>query len=109
VVFDDDGRDHVIDENAVVSMNFWGFTPKYFDQSEQDFRIFIHENADQLKAEFYIPSVVNKLIETGEATCRMLTSNDHWFGVTYQQDKPITIARINDLVEIGTYPSDLWK
>jgi len=109
VVFDDDGHDQVIDENSVVSMNFWGFTPKYFEQSEMDFRIFIEENANQLKAEFYIPSVVNNLIESGDATCSVLTSNDQWFGVTYQEDKPVTIEKIRELVEGGSYPENLWK
>jgi len=109
VVFDDDGHDQEIDENAVVSMNFWGFTPNYFEQSEKDFKIFIQQNADQLKAEFYIPSVVNKLVATGKATCSVLTSNDHWFGVTYQEDKPTTIDKINELVSRGVYPANLWQ
>lgn len=109
VVFDDEGHDQVIDEDSVVSMNFWGFTPKYFDQSERDFKSFITENAEQLKAEFYIPLVVNNLVESGDATCRVLTSNDQWFGVTYQEDKPVTIGKISQLVEEGIYPEDLWK
>ena len=109
VVFDDDGHDQVIDEDSVVSMNFWGFTPKYFEQSERDFKSFIQENAEQLKAEFYIPYVVNKLIENDDATCRVLTSNDQWFGVTYQEDKPVTIEKISQLVEDGIYPENLWK
>lgn len=109
VVFNDDGHDREIDEDAVVSMNFWGFTPRYFQQSEADFKAFIREHANQLKAEFYIPSVVNKLIDTGEATCRVLTSYDHWFGVTYQEDKPTTIAKVHELVEKGIYPASLWK
>jgi len=109
VVFDDEGHDQIIDADSVVSMNFWGFTPKYFDQSERDFKSFITENAEQLKAEFYIPLVVNNLVESGDATCRVLTSNDQWFGVTYQEDKPVTIEKISQLVEEGVYPESLWK
>jgi hypothetical protein len=109
VVFDDHGHDEVIDENSVVSMNFWGFTPKYFEQSERDFIAFIEANATQLKAEFYIPFVVNNLITKKEATCRVLTSNDQWFGVTYQEDKATTIERIGELVEQGKYPVNLWE
>jgi dTDP-glucose pyrophosphorylase len=108
VVFNDQGHDEVIDENAVVSMNFWGFTPNYFKQSERDFKAFIEENANQLKAEFYIPFVVNNLIESGDASCRVLTSNDQWFGVTYQEDKPVTIEKIHQLVATGSYPDNLW-
>jgi hypothetical protein len=108
VVFDDHGHDEIIDEDAVVSMNFWGFTPKYFEQSERDFKTFIQENASQLKAEFYIPSVVNNLIVKEEASCRVLTSNDQWFGVTYKEDKDTTIQRVKELVDNGKYPVNLW-
>lgn len=109
VVFDDHGKDVTIDENAVVSMNFWGFTPNYFIQSEADFKSFIKANADQLKAEFYIPTVVNNLIDNRKASCTVLTSNDQWFGVTYQEDKPTTIAKVSELVAAGVYPENLWK
>ncbi|HEY9115648.1 MAG TPA: sugar phosphate nucleotidyltransferase [Bacteroidales bacterium] len=109
VVFQDEGKEFEIDENSVVSMNFWGFTPKYFEQSEKDFKEFISKNADQLKAEFYIPTVANNLITKNEATIRVLTSNDQWFGVTYQEDKPITITNIRKLVDEGKYPENLWK
>jgi hypothetical protein len=109
VVFNDEGHDQPIDEDSVVSMNFWGFTPNYFEQSERDFKTFIHENANQLKAEFYIPFVVNNLIDKNEANCRVLTSDDQWFGVTYQEDKPTTIAKVSELVEKGNYPANLWE
>ena len=109
VVFEEDGHDQMIDENSVVSMNFWGFTPNYFKQTERDFKVFIHENANQLKAEFYIPFVVNNLIEKGDASCEVLTSNDQWFGVTYQEDKPTTIAKVRELVDQGKYPESLWE
>lgn len=109
VVYNDNGHDINIDEDSVVSMNFWGFTPNYFNQSESDFRTFIVDNASQMKAEFYIPSVVNNLIEKEEATCRVLTSNDQWFGVTYQEDKPTTIEKVRQLVAEGVYPDNLWK
>ena len=108
VVFDDHGHDEVIDEDAVVSMNFWGFTPKYFEQSERDFKIFIQQNSNQLKAEFFIPFVVNNLIESGDATCSVLTSDDQWFGVTYQEDKSTTISKVRDLVADNVYPESLW-
>lgn len=108
VVFNDDGHDRVIDEDSVVSMNFWGFSPTYFTQSENDFRSFIWGNSNLLKAEFYIPFVVNNLIEKAEASCEVLTSNDQWFGVTYREDKLVTIEKIGQLVQEGTYPKNLW-
>jgi len=109
IVFNDDGTEEEIDSNSVVSMNFWGFSPLFFDQLERDFTDFMEENASELKAEFFIPTVVNELIEDQEASISMLTSNDQWFGVTYQEDKEITINKVKELVAKGSYPSSLWS
>ena len=108
IVFEENGREIPITGNSLVSMNFWGFTPKYFVQSEAWFVDFIRENARQLKAEFYIPYVVNKLITQGDANVRVLESHDRWFGVTYQEDKAVTIARVRQMVREGRYPESLW-
>ena len=109
IVYEEGGEKHPIDGNSLVSMNFWGFTPAYFAQSESFFRDFIRENAQQLKAEFYIPFVVNKLITEGKADVRVLQSHDQWFGVTYREDKAVTITKIGQLVQAGTYPENLWR
>ena len=108
VVYNDDGEKVEIDGNSVVSMNFWGFSPLFFDQLERDFTNFMDENAHELKAEFFIPSVVNDLIEDDEASISMLTSNDQWFGVTYQEDKEVTISKVKELTGKGVYPVNLW-
>ncbi len=109
IVYEENDKENPIDGNSLVSMNFWGFTPKYFEQTEAWFADFIRENARQLKAEFYIPFVVNKLITQSDANVRVLESHDRWFGVTYQEDKSITIAKVKELVEAGVYPENLWK
>ncbi|MCB2206683.1 MAG: nucleotidyltransferase [Bacteroidetes bacterium] len=109
IVYKDEGNEIPIDKDAVVSMNFWGFTPAYFKQSQKEFEEFIRKNADQLTAEFYIPYVLNQLIKSKRATCNVFTSNDKWFGVTYQDDKKASIERINQLIERGFYPKNLWK
>ncbi len=98
-----------IDENSIVSMNFWGFTPIFFEQLEKDFKKFIIENANQLKAEFFIPLVVNNLIKSNQADIKVLKSTAKWFGVTYQEDKPVTIKRVKELIKQGVYPENLWK
>ncbi len=107
-VFEEDGEKKSIDLDSVVSMNFWGFTPKYFEQSGSDFETFLQEKGGALKSEFFIPLTVNKLIKEGEATCKVLTSHDNWFGVTYKEDKPITVAKVRELVDQGVYPENLW-
>ncbi len=109
IVFEEGGKKFPLDENELVSMNIWGFTPKYFQQSESYFSTFIADNADNLKAEFYIPFVINKLISKEEASVKVLESHDQWFGVTYLQDKEQTVLRVIDMVEEGRYPASLWK
>lgn len=108
IIFNDNGVEEEINSNSIVSMNFWGFSPLFFDQLERDFTDFMEKNASELKAEFFIPTVVNELIEDQEASISMLTSNDQWFGVTYQEDKEITINKVKELIANGSYPSSLW-
>lgn len=108
IVYSDNGDKVEIGKDSVVSMNLWGFSPNFFDQLEQKFINFIHENSHDLKAEFFIPTVVNELIKDKEVSIRMLTSDDQWFGVTYKEDKKTTIKKVTDLVSQGVYPENLW-
>lgn len=104
-----DGKEIPFPEGANVSMNMWGFTPDYFDYSEKAFVKFLDEHADELKAEFYIPTVVNDLIEDGTITLAVKETPDKWFGVTYAADRPATVAQFRKLVDEGLYPEKLFK
>lgn len=106
---DDDGIDHQLDENTIVSMNFWGFTPSLFPHLRSGFDRFIHERFSDPKAEYFIPSVVNTLIESNQATVRILPCNARWFGMTYQEDRPAVVSSIRELVAKGIYPEKLWR
>ena len=110
IVFHDLGEDEVLAENTPVSMNLFGFTPDYFDHSEAYFREFLADPATQanLKAEFFIPLMVNNLIGNGTAKLKVLSTSANWFGVTYQADKPQLMAKIEELIEAGVYPRNLW-
>lgn len=105
---DDDGLFIPIDENTVVSMNFWGFTPKCFEFGEKLFEEFLEANKENLKAEFYIPSVVNEILKSGIATVEVLQSDAKWFGVTYREDKEIVEKAIGELKKQNVYPINLW-
>jgi UTP-glucose-1-phosphate uridylyltransferase len=94
--------------DSLVSMNFWGFTPAIFEFLKEKFRIFIEQNANQPKAEFYIPVVVNELIQEGRARVKVLTSAGKWFGVTYKEDREKVMQAIARQVESGQYPEKLW-
>lgn len=108
IVFHDNGTDEKLAENTPVSMNLFGFTPEYFDYSQEFFRSFLKDNAHNIKAECYLPSMVNKLIADGTVTVKMLRSSSQWFGVTYKEDRPILVAKIKELVADGIYPENLW-
>lgn len=91
-----------------VSMNMWGFTPDYFELSEIAFADFLSINEDNLKAEFFIPSVVGRLVESGKAKVKLIETPAKWFGVTYAEDRPDVVRKIQTLVASGTYPSKLF-
>ena len=98
----------MLDPNVPVSMNMWGFTPDYFKYSEEIFIKFLKENMSNLKAEFFIPLIVNELIQTGRASVTVLDTPSKWFGVTYAQDRPDVVAKIADLIAKGEYPEKLF-
>lgn len=97
-----------LSEKDVVSMNFWGFHPSIFEHLNEKFTAFARANADNPKAEFYIPFVVDDLMKEGKVSSKVLQSEASWFGVTYQEDRPATVEKLNKLVAEGKYPSKLW-
>ena len=108
---DDDGTTWTgLEENTPVSMNFWGFTPDYFAHSDEFFKDFLslESTKTNLKAEFFIPLMVDKLIREQKATVKVLDTTSKWFGVTYPEDRPDTVAKIAKLIEEGVYPEKLF-
>ena len=95
-------------EGANVSMNMWGFTPDYFAYSEREFIKFLDKNHNELKAEFYIPTAVNALVESGEASLKVIETPSKWFGVTYAADRQATVDQFAKLVADGVYPAKLF-
>ena len=108
IVFTEGDVDTPLDPHAPVSMNMWGFTPEYFQYSEDGFRTFLAEKGQELKSEFYIPTLVNKLIAEGKASCKVLDTSSKWFGVTYSEDRPQVVMKINQLINEGVYPAKLF-
>lgn len=105
----EDGKEVSFQENASVSMNMWGFTPDYFEYSEKAFVDFLRKNGNELKAEYYIPSVVNDLINAGTVTLKVEQTPSRWFGVTYAADRDATVAQFKKLTDEGLYPTPLFK
>jgi choline kinase len=94
--------------DEVASMNFWGFTPSIFPHLARQFDEFQRGRGQDPKAEMYLPAAVDQLIREGRARVRVLRSPDAWFGVTYQQDRPLVVEGIQELVRGGVYPAPLW-
>ncbi|MBR6182545.1 MAG: nucleotidyltransferase [Prevotella sp.] len=107
---DEEGAWVPVDDNTPVSMNMWGFTPDYFEHSEAYFKEFLAnpKNMENLKAEFFIPLMVNKLINEHTSTVRVLDTTSKWFGVTYSADRPSVVEKIQQLIKDGVYPEKLF-
>lgn len=107
---DDNGEWVSIPDTTPVSMNFWGFTPDYFEYSKEYFIEFLSDpkNQENLKSEFFIPLMVDHLIKTGMATCEVLDTTSKWFGVTYPEDRPEVVAKLAKLHEDGQYPDKMF-
>ena len=107
---DEQGEWVPVDDNTPVSMNMWGFTPDYFEHSEAYFKEFLSDpkNMENLKAEFFIPLMVNKLIGDGTATVKVLDTTSKWFRVTYSADRQSVVDKIQGLIDEGVYPAKLF-
>ena len=107
---DEQGEWVAVEDNTPVSMNMWGFTPDYFEHSEAYFKEFLSDpkNMENLKAEFFIPLMVNKLINDKTATVKVLDTTSKWFGVTYSADRQAVVDKIQSLVDEGVYPNKLF-
>ena len=107
---DDNGEWTATADTTPVSMNFWGFTPDYFAYSQEFFKTFLSDpkNMENLKSEFFIPLMVDKLINDGTATVEVLDTASKWFGVTYPEDRQSVVDKIQALVDAGEYPAKLF-
>ena len=99
-----------LDGDRLVSLNMWGFTRSIMEEIKERFPIFLQEGLREnpMKCEYFLPSVVSRLLEEGKASVTVLESEDKWYGVTYKEDKPMVVAAIQTLKDAGVYPQRLW-
>ena len=100
-------RNITLDGSEPVSMNMWGFLPSLFNYLHEDFVNFLNDEGNKLKSEFLIPTVINNLVQNNQEEVYVLRSNASWFGVTYKEDKPFVISKIQKLINSGIYSSPL--
>jgi hypothetical protein len=106
---DEAGNPVAVRPDQHVSMNMWGLPPKFLDALEAGFPEFLDQIKEgDVKAEYLLPKIIDKLIQSGQATCKVLETRDHWFGVTYAEDKEAVVASIRQLVADGVYKEKLY-
>ena len=96
-------------DKALCSMNMWGFTPDYFEKSEEIFTKFLEKNVNELKAEFYIPYAIDCMIKDGTGKTELISTPSRWFGVTFKEDRPGVVAKFQEFADKGIYPTPLYN
>lgn len=101
--------DQVLEDGTLVSMNLWGLTPEFLDVLQEKFVEFLKQaDPADLKAEYLLPSVIDRLLHDGKATVKVLPTPDKWFGVTYAEDKDSVVEAFRQLTAEGVYGGSLW-
>ncbi|GMV78509.1 MAG: nucleotidyltransferase [Chitinophagaceae bacterium] len=108
ITYEDESGLHEVNENASVSMNFFGFHPNIIAQCEKYFGDFLDKEINNPKSEFFIPLIVDKVVKTNSGKVQVIATDAQWFGVTYKEDAPEVQASIDTLIKEGAYPENLW-
>ena len=113
IVFtEDDGTTwQELPRGTSVSMNFWGFTSSMMKELKERFPAFLDKAVveNPMKGEYFLPGVVDQLIQEGKAEVKVLNSMDRWYGVTYKEDKESVVDALQSMKDKGEYPDVLWK
>ena len=109
IVFkNEENNEEIMSKDTIVSMNFFGFTPAFLNYLDSEFETFLEMNSQELKAEFFLPLVVDNLIKANEAQMKVLSTNAKWMGVTYREDKKVVVNKVKALIQQSVYPPKLW-
>ena len=109
---EDEGKTWVsLPNDTLVSMNMWGFTESILQEIQNGFSAFLEMGLKEnpLKCEYFLPSVVSRLLEENKAAVKVLPTEDKWYGVTYKEDKAVVMEAIQMLKDTGVYPENLWE
>lgn len=109
IAYPENGQLNFLEPDTLVSMNLFAFYPSIFEHGEELFKVFLKEHGHELTSEFYIPTALDTLIKNDTIKVKVLQSRSKWFGVTYREDKPVVIEKINELIAEGKYPAKLWS
>ena len=109
IVCDNEEVQKWISPDDKFSMNMWAAYPEFLEYLAEDFKNFLSnvEEGD-IKKEYLLPNIVDKLLKEGRANVKVLDTQDRWFGVTYKEDKESVQKAFEGLIKDGVYPADLW-
>ena len=108
IAYPAEGGESFLADDTLVSMNLWGFRPSYFVHAGKLIGNFLFEKGGEEKSELYIPDIIDHMINENTVKVKVLETDSDWFGVTYQEDKPVVVNKINDLIKRKVYPKNLW-
>jgi UTP-glucose-1-phosphate uridylyltransferase len=108
ICYEEAGQKVALPDETYVSMNFWGFHASIFESLRKDFVQFVQDNWENPKAEFYIPTAVNNMMNHQGLKVSLLPSQDLWYGVTYQEDRGTVSRAFQQFIAEGRYPEQLW-
>lgn len=104
----DDPDGVILDPDALVSMNLWGFAPSFFNAGTAYLKSFLEDpSGDPMKKECLLPALVDNLMHTSGLKVEVLSTHAVWFGVTYKEDKDYVAGELKKLHENGSYPPSL--
>lgn len=107
---DGEGNPVAVSPDQHVSMNMWGLPPKFLEELERGFPEFLDQIKEgDIKAEYLLPTIIDKLVMEGKAKVQVLETRDKWFGVTYKEDKEAVVAAIRGLIAKGVYKENLYE
>lgn len=109
IYYTEDGKRYPLSKNTLVSMNLFGFHHTLFEKIEKGFEQFVKENYKNPTSEYYIPLIINQLINKGTIKLSVVPTKEAWYGVTYQEDRPTVVAALKRLSDEGHYEVPLWK
>lgn len=116
IEFDDKGivshmpyGDDRLTGNEIVSMNFFGFTPKAFEFMQQYWDKFIVANSKEPKTECLLPNCAGEMVKTKDISLKVFSTTERWFGMTYKEDREVVKQKLAEKTAQGFYPSKLWK
>ncbi len=108
IVYEENDALFPIPNNSKASMNFWCFHHSVIELCKKQFHQFLENEGQELKSEFFLPLIGDYLIKSKIATLAVIPTDAVWFGVTYKEDAPIVKERVQQLIDAGAYPSNLW-